>query len=514
MKETTVTQILERQFYMAGQWVQGAGDHQVLDVVNPATEERFARVPEASRADAIAAIQAARRAFDEGPWPRMSFRERAGYMLRLAQAASKRRDELIDLAVRETGATRAIAEAVHVDFALTHLYDMAERIMAGFQPYTGTPPIIGARLTQGVVAREPIGVASLITAYNFPLLLNATKLAPALGSGCTAVLKPSPMTPLQALVFAELADEVGLPPGVLNVVPGGVEVGDEMTTNPMVDMVSFTGSDTVGKQIVVQAAATLKRVVLELGGKSATIVFADADLNAAAQDVVFHMTCQAGQGCGLQTRTLVEESVHDDLVAKVAAIVARMEVGDPARPSVSMGPLISAVQRDRVEAFIASGMRQGAALAFGGGRPAHLGRGFFLEPTLFVDASNSMKIAQEEIFGPVGTFIRFRDRDEAVRLANDSRYGLAGGVWSSDTVKAFEVASQVRTGTMNINGGGGITPFAPFGGYKQSGQGREYGTFGLEEFLEVKFIGWPAGSPTPSTPPISLPVDDGSAAGG
>ena len=479
--------------YINGNWCEGTGID-VLDIVNPATEEVIAHVPQAAARDVRSAIAAARRAFDEGPWPTLHPRERARVLVRMADALDKRRGELVELNVREAGSTRALAEFLQVGIPLEHFRDMAERVLPAFEFEQGVLPRIGTDLGQGVVLREPAGVAALVSAYNFPLLLNIMKLAPALAAGCTVVLKPAPTTPLEALVFGEIADEVGLPPGVINIVTGDADAGRELTTNPMIDLISFTGSDTVGRLVYEQAASSFKKVVLELGGKSANIVCDDADMAKAASAVIRNMVTHAGQGCALLTRTLVHRSRYDELVSMVSEGLAAITVGDPAEPSTMMGPLISAAQRDKVEALIASGVAQGARIAFGGGRPTGLDRGFFLEPTLFVDVDNSMDIAQKEFFGPVGVVIPFDDDDHAVHLANDSDFGLSGNVSAADPVRAYAIAKRIRTGMVTINdGGGSVSPHVPFGGYKQSGLGREWGVAGLEEFLQTKSVLWSAG---------------------
>jgi acyl-CoA reductase-like NAD-dependent aldehyde dehydrogenase len=293
------------------------------------------------------------------------------------------------------------------------------------------------------------------------------------------------------LVIGEIAEAAGLPPGVLNVVTGDIEAGRELTTNPLVDLVSFTGSDAVGRMVYGQAASTIKKVVLELGGKSANIVCEDADLDKVLQDVLFGMTVHAGQGCSLLTRTLVHSSRHDELVEKITAALQFVKVGDPAEPGTMMGPLISEAQRDKVEKLIRTGEEEGARVAFGGGRPSGLDKGYFVEPTLFTGVDNAMTIAQTEFFGPVGVVIPFDDDDDAVRLANDSRYGLAASVWAADPARAYEIAKRLQAGSVAVNGGGGgVTPHAAFGGYKQSGLGREWGEHGLSEYLQTKTVSW------------------------
>jgi len=481
------------KIFVGGAWVDSDDSLDPIPVTDPATETTFAYVTSASARDTARAVDAARRAFDDGPWSRLSPRERARYLLRMAEIIEERKPEILELLVAEAGCVESSVEAMQYRTCMEHFVDMAERVVAGHLPVNGVPPIITSRVGQGVVVDDPAGVAALITAYNFPFHLNLMKLGPALGAGCTAVLKPSELTPLTGLILGEIAEAAELPAGVLNVVTGGPAVGEELTTNIGVDVVSFTGSGTVGKAIVRQCAATLKRVVLELGGKSASIVFEDADLDGAAQAVVGNMTRHCGQGCIFQTRTLVQQSIHDELVSRVMGLLANVRVGDTRDPATVMGPLISSAQRERVLGYVESGRNEGAVVAAGGGVPAEPGHGFYVEPTLFVDCDNSMKIAQEEIFGPVGAVISFRDTDEAVRIANDTRYGLGAGVWSRDPVRAYEVARRMRAGSIQVNGGaGGVSPFGPYGGFKESGLGREFGEFGFRAFIEQKFIGWPA----------------------
>ncbi|ACZ87993.1 aldehyde dehydrogenase family protein [Streptosporangium roseum] len=472
---------------------------EVLTVVNPATGEVFATAPSASRRDAVAAITAARRAFEEGRWPRLSSAERGRLLKRLALAMDRRREELIDLVIKESGFPRAVADRVHLQSSIDFLCDLSDRLLPGLafttplNPHTGISMTGRPQTTQGMVVKEPIGVAALITPFNAAVPLTVHKLGWALAAGCTTVVRPSPYTPLQVLFLADLIEEAGFPPGVVNIITGDLDAGLEMTTHPDVDIISFTGSDAVGRRIMAQAAPTLKKVVLELGGKSANIVFADADLDRAALEVMGNIVSNAGQGCLLLTRTLVEEPVHDELLSKVVALLSTVTVGDPADPATVMGPLISARERDRVEAMIHRGVAEGATLAYGGGRPAGLGRGFFLEPTLFTDVDNSMSIAQQEFFGPVNTVIGFKDDAEAVRIANDSDFGLNAGIFTQDFERAYATAARIRSGTVNINASWGTNPDAPFGGYKQSGLGREGGAYGIAEFLEEKFVSWPVG---------------------
>jgi aldehyde dehydrogenase (NAD+) len=486
---------LSYQLFIDGRYVESSGDA-TSAVTNPATEEQIGLVPVGTVADARRAVAAARTAFDEGPWGRSTPQQRARVLGAMADIMTRRYPELVDLNIAEAGSIRPLAEFLQVGVPIEHLRDFAERLLYKYdfetpqQPYVGAGGMAG--IGQGIVQREAIGVASLITPYNFPLFLNVFKLAPALAAGCTVILKPSPDTPLEALILGEIADEAGLPPGVLNIVTGDLEASAELTTNPAIDMVSFTGSDAVGRKVYTQASDTLKRVVLELGGKSANILFEDTDIEKALPQIVMNFTTHAGQGCSLQTRTLVHESIFDDVVNGVKTALDHIKVGNPADPTVTMGPLISAAQRGRVEALIKIGLDEGGQIAYGGGRPAGLDKGFYVEPTVFVDLDNSKTLARREVFGPVSVIMPFSGDEEAIRIANDSEFGLGGGVWSKDTVRALNVARRIRTGQVTINGGGGggLSPYSPFGGYKHSGLGREWGAAGLEEYLQTKSILW------------------------
>lgn len=475
--------------YVDGSWIAGHADD-TMEVINPATQIVVAEVPQASADDVRSAIRSARVAFDEGPWPRMTVHERAAILRRMGEIMRRRSDEITAMNIIEAGSVQWQAEMIHIRYSIDYWMDVVDRVMPTFPYATPFMPQAAYGLSQGVLMREPIGVAALITAYNFPFELNLLKLAPALATGCTVVLKPSPYTPLEALILGEIAEEAGLPSGVLNIVTGDIDAGTELTTNPQVDIVSFTGSDTVGRKITAQASSTLKRVVLELGGKSASIICADADLDKAVNDTVFNFTVQAGQGCSLTTRTFVHESIYDEVLARTRAALDAIKVGDPADPEVGMGPLIREVQREKVESLIRKGLEEGGELAYGGGRPAGVDKGFFVEPTLFVNVDNSSTIAQTEFFGPVGIVTPFANDEQALALANDSVYGLGGGVWSADTARAYDIARRLRTGIVIVNGQGGMNFDAPFGGYGQSGLGRERGSHGLSEFLEHKSIVW------------------------
>ena len=482
------------KLFIGGSWVEGAGKSEVL---NPATEEVLGIAPEASVEQAEEAILAARLAFDEGPWPRMSGRERSQILHRFADRVESRREEIVDLIVAESGCPRMMAGDLHFGMPLDQLRWWADQA-AAFSYVESLPPVVQAAANgrpgsvgQGIVRKEPVGVVSAITAFNFPWSLGIWKLGPALAMGNTMVVKPSPYTPYDSLLQAELLAEAGLPEGVMNVVTGGTDVGELITSHEGVDMVSFTGSDAVGRIVGGQASSQLKRVVLELGGKSANIVFSGCDLGRVLPLAVFHFTAQCGQGCSLNTRLLVQRDIHDELVGMICAAAGAVKIGDPEDPATTLGPLIREVQRDRVEGLVEQGKREGATLAFGGNRPADLDRGYFFEPTVFKDVDNSMTIAQDEIFGPVLCVIPFDDEDHAIQIANDSRYGLAASVWHPDASAAVGVAEQIRAGSISVNGGGGGNRLSPYGGYKHSGVGVELGPYGLHEFVQLKNIGFP-----------------------
>ena len=483
-----------QSLYIGGSWVspQGRESHAVI---NPATEEVIGEVPEGTAADAEAAIAAAREAFDNGPWPKMDWSERAEILQKFHNGLNARKDDIVQLCVAEAGSILPVANIMQFDMA-----------MDGFQQYIDqikrrnfvVPSSIsvhtnwatgGETLGSTVKVYEPLGVSVGITAYNYPFFLNLAKLGPALASGCTFILKPAQQTPLEAMILGDIASEAGIPPGVFSIITGGVDVGEALTTDPRVDQISFTGSDKVGALIQAQAAPTLKRVALELGGKSAMIVCEDANLEQAAFAGVINFTNQCGQGCILQTRQLVHNSIKTQYIEMLKAMASQMKIGDPAEPDTGMGPLISSAQRERVLSYIDQGKAEGNTLVYGGNIPSGMDRGFFIEPTIFDCPSNTTTIAQEEIFGPVVCVIGFDTEEEAIAIANDSQYGLSGGVFSQDAGKAFRIASQMRTGGVLINGGGGrLNPSVPFGGYKRSGIGREFGEEGLNEFLEIKVI--------------------------
>ena len=486
------------QLYIDGAWHAAEGGSEA--VVNPATEAVIGHAPVASLAQVETAIAAARTAFDDGPWPTMAMDERAAIMDRMVVALRVRQADIAALIVAEVGCAQGITHAMQVANPIAHLVstikyarrDEPERLPIDITPNLfapGGPMNIGGT----TVVREPIGVVSAITGYNFPFLLNLAKIGPALLAGCTMVLKPSPFTPWSALLLGEIAEEIGLPKGVLNVVTGGIAEGQALCTDSRVDMVTFTGSEGVGASIMAQAAPTLKKVHLELGGKSAMIVRHDADVARAAAMAVGFLSVNAGQGCAIPTRLLVHNSIRPAFVATAVAIAAQIKIGNAADPTVTMGPLIRESQRAKVEHYIELGKAAGARLVCGGGRPAGLSKGFFTELTLFDDATNDMAIAQDEIFGPVGSIIGFDSDDEAIRIANDSRYGLNGAIETADAAAGYAMALRIRAGSVALNGGTGTMSFAPIGGYKRSGIGREYGPHWLREYQHEKSVFYPIG---------------------
>ncbi len=479
------------KLFIGGEWVAPSSSS-VIDVISPHSEEVVGRAPEAKEADVDRAVAAARLAFDRGPWPRLPATERADVMASLLAALQQRADEMAVLITSEMGSPISFSHLGQV-MASHMVLDYFTRLAREYVFEDVRPGLLGPAL----VRREAVGVVGAIVPWNVPLFVTMLKLAPALAAGATVVLKPAPETPLDALVLAEAAAEAGLPAGVLNVVPAGREVGEHLVKHPQVDKVSFTGSTAAGRRIASLCGEQLKRVTLELGGKSAAIILDDADLVPTVAALLPAAMMNSGQACVAQTRILASRRRYDEVVEALVAAVEEVKVGDPMDPQTFCGPLVAARQRDRVEGYIRAGKQEGARVATGGGRPAGLPHGWYVQPTVFTGVDNTMRIAREEIFGPVIAVIPYDTPEDALRIANDSDYGLSGSVWTSDVDRGLEVARQVRTGTYSVNGFA-MEFSAPFGGFKGSGLGRELGPEGLASYLEAKTINLPMGyEPSP-----------------
>ena len=462
-----------------------AAEGKVRGIVNPATGESFTSVAEATRVDVDAAVAAARRAFDEGPWPHMSARERSRLLAKVADLIERDQVELAELETLDTGKTLLESRDDMVQIAAVFRY------FAGLvATQTGSVNPVPADALS-LTLHEPVGVAAMITPWNYPLLQASWKVAPALAAGCTFVLKPSELTPLTTLKLGELLFEAGVPRGVANILLGaGGEVGEAMVRHAAVDMVSFTGGIVTGKKIAAAASETVKRVALELGGKNPNIVFADCDFEAAVDHALNAVYYHAGQVCSAGSRLLVEDKLHDDFLAAILEKAARIKLGYGWEPETEMGPLISEEHRNKVEGYVRLAQEEGGRVELGGGRPAgeRFARGYYLEPTVIGDIKADMRVANEEIFGPVLTVERFRDEGEAVTMANGTPTGLAAAVWSKDVARAVAVSRRLRFGTIWLNDFHPYYPEAPWGGYKESGVGRELAHSGLREYQEEKHL--------------------------
>jgi aldehyde dehydrogenase (NAD+) len=476
MTATTSKTNTYREFFIGGKW-QAATGKDCINVLCASTEEVMGSIPEGTAQDVDHAVIAARRAFDS--WSQTTVTERAEWLNKLANALKERGESIAKVIAQEVGSPMSMATSVQAGLPVMVTGSYAKLI---------TEVKLEQEIGNSLVVREPFGVVGAITPWNYPLHQIMAKVAPALAAGCTVVLKPSEIAPLNAFILAEACEAIGLPAGVFNLVTGyGPVVGEAIASHPGVDMVSFTGSLRAGRRVGALAADSIKKVTLELGGKSAFVVLDDAPFEKAIPAGARNAMMNSGQTCSAWTRMVVPRARYQEALDLAKSAISSLKLGDPMDASSRLGPLISAAQRERVEGYIAKGKQEGARVVLGGGRPAGLTKGYYVEPTIFADVNSKMTIAQEEIFGPVLSVLPYDSEDEAVEIANDTIYGLAGGVWSGDADRAMRVARRIRTGQVDVNGGR-YNPLAPFGGYKMSGIGRELGMFGLEEFFQIKSI--------------------------
>jgi betaine-aldehyde dehydrogenase len=480
------------RLFIGGDWVAPEGTDTIA-VISPSTEEVVARVPDGTEADIDKAVAAARTAFDRGPWPRMSPAERGAILAAVGAQVMAEMNEMAEIITSEMGSPISFSTMGQV-LAPSMIFSYYAELASTFAFDELRTGLLNPNM---LVSKEPVGVVGAIAPWNVPLFIAAAKLAPSLAAGCTVVYKPAPETPFDTFRLAEIFADAGLPKGVLSVIPAGREVGEHLVTHPGVDKISFTGSGVGGKRIGGLCGERLKRCTLELGGKSAAIILDDADIASTIPTLLPNAIMNNGQACIAQTRILAPRARYDEVVDALVASVAALAVGDPLDPATEVGPVVAERQRARIEGYLQSGREEGATVAVGGGRPSGFGKGWYVEPTVFSHVDNKMKIAQEEIFGPVLVVIPYDGDEQAVDIANDSQYGLCGSVWTNDNDRGLGVARQVRTGTYMVNGTVPIDFATPFGGYKESGIGREFGPEGLESFLEKKSIALPAGY-TPS----------------
>jgi phenylacetaldehyde dehydrogenase len=483
----------EWKLRIGGEWVTPkAGTY---SIVNPATEEVVGEAPEASLEDTADAIAAAKEAF--GSWSRTSRYERAALLRAAAELWREREADIVPLVQAETGAVQAVAAGAQVPGCGARLFENAELALRNWDipllpNESPTSPLAPGALMGAMAARQPVGVVGCITPYNFPLTNTAGKIGPALAMGNTVIIKPAPQDPLGSIELVRVLDEVGFPPGVVNLLTGSSpEVGAALVDSPDVDMISFTGSTVVGAKIFEAGGKTMKRLLMELGGKGAALVLADADIPGAIRNIMSVWAFHSGQICTAPTRVIAHRSVYQELVDGLAVAAGMLTTGDPLDPSTVVGPVISGAHRDRVESMIASGQDEGAHIVVDGRRPEHLDTGFFVAPTLLAECRNDMYVVREEVFGPVIVVVPFDDEEEGIAISNDSSYGLYDYVFSTDTARAYQVARRLRAGNVGINTTG-RNPYTPFGGFKMSGVGRDGTHFGIEAYSELQSIVWPA----------------------
>ncbi|OZD11963.1 aldehyde dehydrogenase [Rhodococcus sp. 06-156-3C] len=472
------------KLFVDGQWIAARGER--IPVVSPATEKLLADVASASTDDIDVAVAAARKAFDVGPWPRMSLDERIAVVTRLRDVLVDHSESIADLITTEMGCPITQSRAIQAVNPV--------RVIDAYLDFIGEYPFRAVRsgpFGNALVTREPVGVVGAVVPWNVPMGISVQKMVPALLAGCTFVLKPAPQTTLDAYLLAELIEQAGFPPGVVNVVPAEREASEHLIAHHGVDKVTFTGSTGAGRRIAALCGTDLRRVTLELGGKSAAVVLDDADMAATAEALRMGSFRNNGQICTLKTRILVSEKRENELLDSLAAMIDTMAVGDPHADSTEIGPLFTERHRTTVENYIRTGQEEGGRIVRGGGRPADLAQGWYVEPTIIAGVSRGATVAQEEIFGPVVSVITYRDEDDAIAIANDSQYGLNGAVFSSDLERGLRVASKLRTGVVELNGNP-IGLQSPFGGFKMSGIGRENGVEGLDAYTELRSIGLPS----------------------